>query len=127
MISSSHAELTRQLGVDLDSPVSWLHYPTSGTSAKTGAPKPYFSFLDRESSRDLESNDRDADYLVDEEGNSYEPYSLAWRYLGMFVDCEKEDDDDDNDGDEKERRRLSSDDGGNNSCARKVLWAAVSL
>ena len=46
-------------------------------------------------------------YLVDSDGNEYEPYATAWRYLGMFIDC-----------------------GGNNnrygSCYRRVLWAAVS-
>ena len=26
-------------------------------------------------------------YLVDSDGNEYEPYATAWRYLGMFIDC----------------------------------------
>jgi hypothetical protein len=27
-------------------------------------------------------------YLVDSKGNQYEPYSMAWRYLGMYIDCD---------------------------------------
>lgn len=46
-------------------------------------------------------------YLVDENGNTYDAYSLAWRYLGLYIDCDVET------GDYY---------GG---CTRKVLWAAV--
>eukprot|EP00957_Ditylum_brightwellii_P159706 12155859-Ditylum_brightwellii.AAC.1 len=49
--------------------------------------------------------------LVDRAGNQYEPYSLAWRYLGMYIDC-----------DDNTDRRLSSDD--NEECGCKLLWAA---
>lgn len=127
MISASQTELvTSQLGIDLDSPVSWLHYQGDSTSTTTHPPKPYYSFLDdHDHDRGLESNDEYTDVLVDDDGNEYEPYSLAWRYLGMFIECEEQDDDDDDDGDDR-RRHLSSDDGNNNGCARKVLWAAVS-
>jgi hypothetical protein len=61
-------------------------------------------------------------YLVDGDGNAYEPYSLAWRYLGIFIDCGDQQDE----SGSEEDRRLSSDDRGN-GCARKVLWAAVSM
>lgn len=79
--------------------------------------------------RNLGSNDESStSYLVDEDGNEYEPYSLAWRYLGMYMDCDLEDDDanedDDDNDDDGEERRLSQDDGGD--CERVLLWAAVS-
>lgn len=87
-------------------------------------------------------------YFVDSDGNSYEPYSLAWRYLGMYIDCDVEDDTMDEylynnvnrqlqngqqkqeeDGEEqllsrdlKSGDNKSGDDG--NDCARKILWAA---
>jgi hypothetical protein len=57
--------------------------------------------------------------FVDSSGTAYEPYSLAWRYLGMYIDCEEENE---KDGD---RRRLSNDN--KNECTRKLLWAAVSF
>jgi len=41
--------------------------------------------------------------LVDDNGDPYEPYALAWRYLGMYFDCY-------NDNQE--------------GCSRVVLWAA---
>ena len=47
-------------------------------------------------------------FLVDSNGNQYESYSTAWRYLGMYLDCGNNGDDD------------------NGSCYRRVLWAAVS-
>ena len=34
------------------------------------------------------SNDDYESLLVDSRGNSYEPYSLAWRYLGLYSDCD---------------------------------------
>jgi len=51
----------------------------------------------------------DDSYLVDNDGNAYPSYSLAWRYLGMFIDCDNN------------RRQLED---GDNACQRKVLWAA---
>ena len=36
-------------------------------------------------------NDQEDDFtsmLVDSNGNEYEPYSLAWRYLGIYLDCD---------------------------------------
>jgi len=57
-------------------------------------------------------------YLVDRKGNEYEPYALAWRYLGMYIDCDINNGSCDNDDD---------DDGGSgddNEATRKVLWAA---
>eukprot|EP00592_Proboscia_alata_P017334 CAMPEP_0194393308 /NCGR_PEP_ID=MMETSP0174-20130528/123226_1 /TAXON_ID=216777 /ORGANISM="Proboscia alata, Strain PI-D3" /LENGTH=213 /DNA_ID=CAMNT_0039188977 /DNA_START=122 /DNA_END=763 /DNA_ORIENTATION=- len=61
----------------------------------------------------------DDSYLVDSDGTAYTSYSLAWRYLGMFIDCDNDNDNNNN------NRRLSSDSGdGDGSCTRKVLWAA---
>ena len=77
------------------------------------------------SNRKLDVDNGDS-YLVDQDGEEYEPYSLAWRYLGMFIDCE-DDTDEDQDGDQdEERRHLSQDnDQSDSGCQRKVLWAAV--
>jgi hypothetical protein len=36
-------------------------------------------------------------YLVDANGNSYDPYSVAWRYLGMYIDCDLEEIEDESD------------------------------
>jgi hypothetical protein len=127
MITTTHADLSSQLGVDLDSPISWLHY----SGDQTRPPKPYYSLHDEDSSRDrfLESKDDNSDWLVDEDGNSYEPYSLAWRYLGMYIECEKDQDEDDqeqqDDSRDNRRRYLSSSDDRRRGCARKLLWAAV--
>lgn len=73
--------------------------------------------LPRTLERELASNDNEGSYLVDKDGNAYEPYSLAWRYLGMYIDCDadKQVSDDNNSGS-----------GDGNDCARKLLWAAVS-
>ena len=38
--------------------------------------------------RSLGSNHGYESLLVDSRGNSYEPYSLAWRYLGLYSDCD---------------------------------------
>jgi hypothetical protein len=59
-------------------------------------------------------------YLVDKDGKEYEPYSLAWRYLGMHIDCETTADDDEN----KNNRELESHDDGEQNCQRVLLWAA---
>ena len=56
-------------------------------------------------------------HLVDKNGNAYEPYSLAWRYLGMYIDCDM----DQVNG--NEGRFLE--DGGSGNCERVLLWAAV--
>lgn len=75
-------------------------------------------------SRDLYSADNYNSYLVDSSGNAYEPYSLAWRYLGLYIDCDISNSTNfyqyynyDN------ARRLPE---GNNDgeCERKLLWAA---
>lgn len=58
---------------------------------------------------------------VDHNGNEYEPYSMGWRYLGMYIDCQT--------SDYGTRRNLNSGSGsgdGDEACARKLLWAAVS-
>jgi hypothetical protein len=68
------------------------------------------------SDRALQENGDYTSYLVDKDGNEYEPYSLAWRYLGMYLDCDVDK--------EEDRRNLENRDGGN--CDRVLLWAAVS-
>ncbi|KAL9190458.1 hypothetical protein ACHAXT_007669, partial [Thalassiosira profunda] len=75
--------------------------------------------------RSLGSHD-ESDYasiLVDKHGNEYDPYSLAWRYLGLYIgDCDAAGDDDN--GSRDHGRRLPSDDEGGECGERKVLWAA---
>ena len=40
----------------------------------------------RDRHRSLGSNDQDfQSLLVDKDGNEYDPYSLAWRYLGLYI------------------------------------------
>ena len=38
--------------------------------------------------RNLYDNENYESYLVDSNGNQYEPYSMAWRYLGVYIDCD---------------------------------------
>lgn len=86
-------------------------------------------FLEQQSdARRLYSNDDYSSYFVDSDGNSIDPYSMGWRYLGMFIDCPDNNDDDDDAAsrDGKDRRQLNSQ-SGDNECARKVLWAAVRI
>lgn len=68
-------------------------------------------------------------YYIDRDGNEYEPYSMAWRYLGMYLDCDVNAYDETNvyvTDDGIERRQLNSGSGdGNDACGRKLLWAAV--
>lgn len=63
--------------------------------------------------------------LVDSDGNAYEPYAIAWRYLGLYIDCDDDDDEEGADDDDGEGRRLSGDHGDDEDCSRKLLWAAV--
>mmetsp|Transcript_37366 Transcript_37366/g.55682 ORF Transcript_37366/g.55682 Transcript_37366/m.55682 type:complete len:640 (-) Transcript_37366:155-2074(-) len=64
------------------------------------------------------SGDGDNNYLVDSSGNSYPSYSLAWRYLGLFIDCSS------NNNNNNNRRHLDDNNENNNACQRKLLWAA---
>ena len=76
--------------------------------------------------RNLE-NDKDegaTSYLVDSNGNAYEPYSLAWRFLGMYIDCDIEEGEESSSAYENVHRFMQSGDGEGNDCSRKVLWAA---
>lgn len=75
--------------------------------------------------RSLYSNDAAETYLVDSSGNSYEPYSLAWRYLGLFIDCEFEDSTNFNKYyNYNRRRKLPEDENNDGQCRHKLLWAA---
>ena len=62
-------------------------------------------------------------YIVNSNGNTFQAYGLAWRYLGMFIDCDIGGDDDDGNMFQnfQRQRGLSNDE---NDCSRKVLWAA---
>lgn len=67
--------------------------------------------------RSLGSNDNFESLLVDKNGNAYDPYSLAWRYLGLYIDCDVS-------GTENYfyHRGLHEEEG--EDCQRKLLWAA---
>lgn len=84
--------------------------------------------LQRQSTRDLGgSDDNQGSYLVDKNGELYEPYSLAWRYLGMYMDCDPTQQQYADEADQEfEGRRGLEGDGDENDCSRKLLWAAVS-
>lgn len=70
------------------------------------------------------SNDQDVQsLLVNSNGEGYDPYSLSWRYLGAYIDCDPQDM---QQGEGSHDRKLSGSGDGDN-CDRKVLWAAVSL
>lgn len=57
----------------------------------------------------------DGEYMQDNQGNRYATYSLSWRFLGMFIDCDLE-------VSNARRRQLEE-----NECTRKVMWAAVRI
>jgi len=60
--------------------------------------------------------------LVDKDGVEYDPNSLSWRYLGLYVDC---DDNDNNSGGSGDGGNGDGGNGGGGSyCQRKLLWAA---
>jgi hypothetical protein len=63
----------------------------------------------------------DGDYMQDDQGNKYATYSMSWRYLGMYIDCDLPEPD--VDAVNRQRRHLK--DNKNNQCVRKVMWAAV--
>jgi hypothetical protein len=82
--------------------------------------------------RALNSHDNaeQASYLVDADGNAYDPYSLAWRYLGMYIDCDLDESASyfssyvgTDDVFRTRRRNLNSGEDGDD-CSRKLLWAA---
>jgi len=62
--------------------------------------------------RQLGGSGDDGGYLVDSSGNILAPYSLSWRYLGIFLDSCSDND----------NRKLGNNN--NNYYCRKVLWAA---
>jgi hypothetical protein len=63
----------------------------------------------------------DGDYMQDDQGNKYATYSMSWRYLGMYIDCDLPEPD----VDAVNRQRRDLKDNKNNQCVRKVMWAAV--
>ena len=68
--------------------------------------------------RNLGVDDSNEGFFANNDGTSFEPYSLAWRYLGMYIDCDL--DTQKNNG-ENEASNSNGED-----CSRKLLWAAVS-
>jgi hypothetical protein len=59
-------------------------------------------------------------YFVDSYGNEYESYAMAWRYLGMYMDCSS--------SSRRQLRTLSWYDSyykKSKTCYPKILWAAV--
>jgi hypothetical protein len=65
-------------------------------------------------------------YFVDGNGNAYESYAMAWRYLGLFIDCSSSDSEQNRGRDLKEN--INNDNGSSSSsttnCQRRLLWAA---
>ena len=65
---------------------------------------------------------------MDSSGNSYDPYSLAWRYLGLYNPCaveiDNDDDDDDANEDEADKSHQSGGSRDDRDCQVKLLWAA---
>ncbi|CAB9524683.1 hypothetical protein (Partial), partial [Seminavis robusta] len=120
MIGQSFLPDLSHAALDLEgSSLAWL---PQQASPRTSVNDP-FSSSREDRRRSLDSNDGYSSYLVDADGNQYEPYSLAWRYLGLFVDCgDDEESEDEGDSKDERERHLSSDD--NKGCIRKVLWAA---
>jgi hypothetical protein len=59
-------------------------------------------------------------FLVDQYGNEYDQNSLAWRYLGLYVDCNGQDED----GDGHSQDQDGADGTTTTYCQRKLLWAA---
>lgn len=94
----------------------------------------------RRNERSLEGgggNDQNSNHylVVDKDGVEYDPYSLAWRYLGIYMDCdidtvnnggERSGGDNDNNHNNKDarRRQLPEDNNNKEECPRKLLWAA---
>jgi hypothetical protein len=88
--------------------------------------------------KDEDNKNGKSTYLVDANGNAYEPYALSWRYLGMYADCDLTYAMREIDGLNRRRRRQrgrqlggggnnnnNNKNGGGDDCSRKILWAAV--
>jgi hypothetical protein len=88
--------------------------------------------------KDEDNKDGKSTFLVDANGNAYEPYALSWRYLGMYADCDLTYAMREIDGLNRRRRRQrgrqlggggnnnnNNKNGGGDDCSRKILWAAV--
>ena len=60
------------------------------------------------------------DSVVDGLETEYNEYAQSWRYLGLYVDCQKG-------GQQQQKRHLAEDGGQKEQCGRYLLWAAVSI
>lgn len=75
-----------------------------------------------ENRRSLSNDYQYESHFVDTDGNEYDPYSLAWRYLGIYMDCGDQNYQNEGEGADGDRERELS--GDEDSCQRKLLWAA---
>jgi hypothetical protein len=57
-----------------------------------------------------DNGDHQSSYLFSADGGSYDPYAVAWRYLGMYIDCDV--------------NGAATGDSNGDQCSRKLLWAA---
>ncbi|KAG7374216.1 hypothetical protein IV203_013311 [Nitzschia inconspicua] len=78
---------------------------------------------------DNQNNNGQSSYLVNANGDAYDPYSLAWRYLGMYIDCDIDEHSQSNSNGGKDKRQLQNSNqrrglSSGDSCSRKLLWAA---
>jgi hypothetical protein len=118
----------------------------SESTATRPPPRAIRGYEDTLGQRQLNNKDNDKNngYFVDADGNAYEPYAMAWRYLGLFIDCNSGDDergkqreerrlDDNNDNNNNDNNNNDNDKNNNNndknndgssSCQRRLLWAA---
>jgi hypothetical protein len=111
--------------------VAWttmMDNPTTSTTATRPPPRATTRGSERyredEGQRQLGQNNDKNGYFVDADGNAYESYAMAWRYLGLFIDCSS-----DSDEHGKRERHLNNDNNNNDgssssSCQRRLLWAA---
>lgn len=74
-------------------------------------------------------NNQNQYLLMDKDGITYDPYSLAWRYLGIYIDCDinaisTTGGGDDNDHNRAHRQLPGEEENNSDQCPRKLLWAA---
>lgn len=88
-----------------------------------GVPELHSRDAGQQEQRWLGGGENNQKYLVyDVDGVEYDPYSLAWRYLGIYIDCNADNGGGDNHNDHRRLGSHSNDNGG--GCTRKLLWAA---
>ena len=79
-----------------------------------------------------------SDHFVDGQETAYNEYAQAWRLLGLYTDCdgdgeeedgdaEQQDADAEEEAEEEEEEEVEEEEDDGSVCARRLLWAAVSL